>query len=175
MSQDQDWTLFRETMGDVTPLVSDKVDPDPGEKPPPRRRAPPPTWRERVDQEPLQVVPFGAALSWHAAGTDRHALRLLRRGQLEMQSEVDLHGLGFHDAKLVLADFIDYCTSKGLVCALIVHGKGYRSVENRPQLKSLVNHMLRLHPEVAAFCSALPRQGGTGAVYVLFRPRPSGD
>jgi DNA-nicking Smr family endonuclease len=28
---------------------------------------------------------------------------------------------------------------------------------------------LRLHPEVLAFCSATPRDGGTGAVYLLLR------
>lgn len=38
-----------------------------------------------------------------------------------------------------------------------------------PVLKGKVNVWLRQKGEVMAFCTAIPRDGGTGAVYVLLR------
>ncbi|HET8706021.1 MAG TPA: Smr/MutS family protein, partial [Pseudomonadales bacterium] len=38
-----------------------------------------------------------------------------------------------------------------------------------PILKSSVNHWLRQLPQVLAFCSAQPKDGGLGAVYVLVK------
>ncbi len=51
----------------------------------------------------------------------------------------------------------------------IIHGKGYRSGARGPLLKIAVNLWLRRHPDVMAFTSARPIDGGTGAVYVLLR------
>lgn len=39
-----------------------------------------------------------------------------------------------------------------------------------PVLKQKVNLWLRQRQDVLAFCSALRRDGGTGALYVLLRP-----
>jgi len=50
-----------------------------------------------------------------------------------------------------------------------VHGKGYRSGARGPILKVAVDTWLRRHPDVMAFTSARPIDGGTGAVYVLLR------
>jgi DNA-nicking Smr family endonuclease len=51
----------------------------------------------------------------------------------------------------------------------IIHGKGYRSVDSHPVLKNDLNLWLRQHKDVQAFCSAPPKSGGTGAVFVLLR------
>ncbi|MDD1606319.1 MAG: Smr/MutS family endonuclease, partial [Methylococcaceae bacterium] len=51
----------------------------------------------------------------------------------------------------------------------IVHGKGHRSPDNYPIIKNNLNVWLRQHKDVQAFCSATPKNGGTGAVVVLLQ------
>ena len=51
----------------------------------------------------------------------------------------------------------------------IVHGKGSEAI-----LKTCVNGWLRQLPEVLAFCSAPPKDGGNGAVLVLLK-KPKND
>jgi len=54
-------------------------------------------------------------------------------------------------------------------CALIIHGKGHGSGNKYPVLKNVAVQVLMKDPHVLAFTSAQPRDGGTGAVYVLFK------
>ena len=54
-----------------------------------------------------------------------------------------------------------------LGCVRVIHGKGRGSGPRGPVLKHVVNHWLRRMDDVAAFATARPVDGGTGAVYVL--------
>jgi DNA-nicking Smr family endonuclease len=58
---------------------------------------------------------------------------------------------------------------RGLRCIRVIHGKGLRSGPAGPVLKEEVDHWLRKLDNVAAFASARPVDGGTGALYVLLR------
>jgi len=93
----------------------------------------------------------------------------LQRGYLEVEIELDLHGLRVEIARRVLIEFLDHCARQRVRCARIIHGKGIGSAGRQPVLKCKVNYWLRLRPEVLAFCSATRRDGGTGALYVLLR------
>ena len=62
-----------------------------------------------------------------------------------------------------------------------MHGKagtGYRDEKGDLQdmgtalIKSHVSHWLQQIETVMAFCSAQPKDGGTGAVYVLLKKQP---
>jgi DNA-nicking Smr family endonuclease len=113
----------------------------------------------------------GAAdpLSFRRPGVREQTLRHLRRGRYPVEDELDLHGLSQAAARDYLADFIDASRNAGLRCVRVVHGKGYRSGARGPVLKIAVNTWLRRHPDVLAFTSARPIDGGTGAAYVLLR------
>ena len=65
--------------------------------------------------------------------------------------------------------FIDACRDRHIRCVHLIHGKGYGSGGDLPVLKNRLNSWLRQHHEVLAFCSAQPRDGGRGALYVLLR------
>ena len=52
-----------------------------------------------------------------------------------------------------------------------MHGKGLRSGPAGPVLKNSVQHWLSQWDEVLAFVSAQPRDGGSGALYVLLKHR----
>ena len=101
-------------------------------------------------------------------GPQKSVLKKMRAGKLDIDSTLDLHGLSVDAARQQLIDFMDECRQFGYRHVIIVHGKGFRS-QDKPVIKPLVNRWLRQANEVLAFCSAQPRDGGTGAVYVLLR------
>ena len=68
-----------------------------------------------------------------------------------------------------LTQFLEEAQSVGIRCVIVIHGKGTRSSESRPVLKTQVNHWLRDSPAVLAFSSTQPKHGGTGSGYVLLK------
>ncbi len=100
----------------------------------------------------------------------RTTMRRLRRGQIAVQAELDLHGLSLAEAKCELKEFIERCAVRGLTCVRVIHGKGHGSPGRTPVLKPNVAAWLARWNVVLAFCSARPADGGTGALYVLLRP-----
>ena len=98
----------------------------------------------------------------------RQVLEKLRQGKFPIEHELDLHGLTVEHARQELQSFIGECEAIGIRHAIIIHGKGFRS-KDKPVIKPMVNRWLREVDNVLAFHSAQPRDGGSGAVYVLFR------
>lgn len=95
--------------------------------------------------------------------------RALQRGRFSIEDEIDLHGLRQEPAKRALQAFITECAARHLGCVRVVHGKGSRSGPDGPVLKASVQQWLTQWDAVLAFASAIPRHGGTGAIYVLLR------
>jgi DNA-nicking Smr family endonuclease len=52
---------------------------------------------------------------------------------------------------------------------MVIHGKAFSQSGQQPVLKSYVNDWLRQLPQVLAFCSAQPKDGGSGALYILIK------
>ena len=73
------------------------------------------------------------------------------------------------NASAALDRFLEESRRRGWRCVRIVHGKGFGSRSGVPIMKAHVDRWLRARPEVLAFCSATPPDGGTGALYVLLR------
>ena len=107
-------------------------------------------------------------LSFSRSGLQYSVLKKLRQGKFPIELELDLHGLTVEHARRELQAFIGECEAIGIRHAIIIHGKGYRS-KDKPVIKPMVNRWLREVDNVLAFHSAQPRDGGSGAVYVLFR------
>jgi DNA-nicking Smr family endonuclease len=166
--QDQD--LFHKMMQDTAPLKQDKISP----------------WRKRIPPHPMGHASFeeidtelekiseteiktGDELFFCRPGLQKRVFQDLRRGRLEIEMELDLHGLTARHAHSALEQFIRDCHRRQVRCVRIIHGKGYGSEDKQPVLKQKVNHWLHQRQDVLAFCSATSRDGGTGAVYVLLR------
>ena len=109
------------------------------------------------------------SMSFIAPGLQKNVLKKLRKGYFGFDSSIDLHGLSSQEAKHQLSRFLHFSLEDGCRCVHIIHGKGYRSPGNQPVLKNDINLWLRQHSEVQAFCSASPKDGGTGAVFVLLK------
>jgi DNA-nicking Smr family endonuclease len=164
---DEDSRLFRETVGLVSPVACDRVQPE-GKPPKPRRRPHEADWPDAAPAG-IPLLATGDVMSFAAPGIQKRVLRHLRAGGFGVDAELDLHGLTVDEAKRRLGGFLQACLADGCRCLHLIHGKGYRSDGDYPILKNRVNLWLRRHPDVLAFCTARPAEGGTGAVYVLLR------
>lgn len=168
---EEDIALFHAAVGPVRKQA--EVAPPPRVAPP----APRPRSRERDEAEALQqlrTAPFQAAafgpddlLEYLREGHPPRLLRRLKRGQYAVQDEIDLHRLTQAAAERVLREFLVEARHEGRRCVRVIHGKGLRSGDAGPVLKSLVDRHLRLRADVIAFASAATAEGGSGAVLVL--------
>jgi DNA-nicking Smr family endonuclease len=164
--------LFREATRDVKPLS--RAPRVPGDAPKPRARA---RFTRAAQLRVLEETPPGPVAepeltaadptSFARPGVAAITLRKLRRGQYRIQAQLDLHGLNEAEAKVRLREFLITALQRNVRCVRIVHGKGLRSGPKGPVLRQLVNRALGRTPQVLAFASARPADGGTGAVYVL--------
>jgi DNA-nicking Smr family endonuclease len=167
----EDVELFRKTVGTVKPLGYDRI------VTAPRKRAGRARFTKAKRLAALEESLAGAqadaraisgeTLSHRRPGVPEGVLRKLRRGEYRIEGEVDLHGLTVAQAKRALFAFLAGALARHAECVRIIHGKGLRSGSRGAVLKSAVDAVLRQTPAVAAYVSAAPADGGTGAVHVL--------
>jgi DNA-nicking Smr family endonuclease len=111
----------------------------------------------------------GGGCDGFAAGFDRRRLRALRRGEIEPDRELDLHGMTSAAAHRELGAALREAIDAGARCVLVVHGRGNRS-EAGAVLRDALPGWLAEEPyaaRVLAFAAAEGRRGG--ATYVLLR------
>ncbi|MGZ5028167.1 MAG: Smr/MutS family protein [Methylobacter sp.] len=168
----EDSDIFRSAIGKVQAVNNDKVLLTKDSKPKPFPKSQAVNLEEHLSgsvEFDIEKVSLEDSLSFTAPGLQHNVLRKLRKGQFGLDAEIDLHGLNSNEAKRQLLHFLHDCVEGGCRCVHIVHGKGYRSADNHPVLKNNLNIWLRQHKDVQAFCSAPPKDGGTGAVFVLLQ------
>lgn len=118
----------------------------------------------------MQTVAPEEALSYARSGVQPRALQKLKQGLTPWQAAVDLHGCTIDQAREAVLSLLDNARREGLGIVKIVHGKGLQN--GQPLIKTCVNGWLRQLPTVLAFVSCAPKDGGTGAVYVLLKKPP---
>lgn len=174
--EDQDDSaLFRAAIGNVKPL-GDVPAPPAKPRPKPAARM---AERDEMDArsefqrglDELAQLEAGDVLSYRRANLPARAFQRLKRGHFSVQDELDLHGATTTQAESLIRHFLAEAHDHEFGCVRIVHGKGLRSDRDAPVLKNLVDRILRQRADVLAFHSALPAQGGTGAVVVLLAKR----
>lgn len=105
-------------------------------------------------------------------GTDVKLFQKLRNGAFSYESHIDLHGMNSEQAFDNLLFFIRESFLHGKRCVLVVTGRGKNSPGGHSVLKREIQEWLTRDPfrrVVLAFSTAQPKDGGTGAVYVLLR------
>jgi DNA-nicking Smr family endonuclease len=162
--------LFRSETQDTRPLTQDRIEPW-KRKIPPRPLDHPELEEQASARDLLSAgeVETHELLEFFRPGLQQRVFHDLRRGHIEVELELDLHGYRAEEARQILELCFKDCRQQHVRCLRIIHGKGYGSAEQQPVLKQLVNVWLRQREDVLAFCSATRRDGGAGAVYVLLR------
>ncbi len=116
-----------------------------------------------------------AELFYAQSGLQTKVIRKLRRGEFVTEKRLDLHGYTIAEARNAFWHFVQNCLEANMRHVIVIHGKGRHSVEQKVTIKDAVNCWLRQMPEVLAFCSAQPKDGGRGALYVLFKRRKGNE
>lgn len=114
------------------------------------------------------------------AGVDRQSTEALRKGELRIEDRIDLHGRTQIQAHAALSRFLTQCQAAGLRCVLVVTGKGEAGSDaaapilgaRRGILREMLPRWLNEpanRERILMMSPAQPKDGGTGAFYVLLR------
>lgn len=112
----------------------------------------------------LNPVAGEAYLSYKVPTLQTKVFNQLKQGKMRWYDAVDIHGCSIDEARGAMTQLLSQAKNNNETVVKIVHGKGSEAI-----LKTCVNGWLRQLPEVLAFCSAPPKDGGNGAVLVLLK------
>ncbi|MCL2779851.1 MAG: Smr/MutS family protein [Polyangiaceae bacterium] len=125
-----------------------------------------------VDEEiKFEITEDGKRAFGRRADTSPSLLHSLQRGMLPIDARLDLHGLTTARASERVVDFLRQMRASGERCVLIIHGKGDYLPGGGVLRGEIVTWLSqgRARKYVAAFATAVARDGGEGAVYVALR------
>ena len=122
-----------------------------------------------LSDEAVELIESNEELLFANPGIQLRVLKRLKQGHIPWQQGLDLHGYTVDQARDQLSKFILDARRNDNRCVLVVHGKAHSSESNQALIKSYVNEWLQRLEGVLAFCSAQPRDGGTGALYILLK------
>lgn len=108
----------------------------------------------------------------HVMGLDPLVLAKMRAGQYSPETHIDLHGMTAEQAYAELIAFIKAAYSHDRRHLVVVTGRGKNSPGGLSVLRQNMQEWLTKEPlrrVVLAFCTAQPKDGGAGALYVLLR------
>ena len=173
----EDQQFFRDEVADVHPLTSE-------ERIESIKKIPSPHLRHQqhnteseqqtsmdMFSDPVDIrdAEIGDVLFFARSGIQQKVQKKLRRGEYPIEDELDLHGYTVAEAKAAIIKFFIDCKKQHKRYVRIIHGKGYRSEQKIPVLKTHVAYWLPQHNDVMAFSSARAKDGGTGAIYVILK------
>ena len=182
----------------VIPALEELVEP-PAPKPEPKRGAtgiktgkkrtpqpppPPPPAPKPRPKPPIEPAALGEHAHGLAPGVDRRLQVRLKRGQVPIEGRIDLHGMGRDQAQDVLNGFLARSEAMGYRCVLVITGKGRPEWQRAREpfgegrdigvIRRSLPGWLREGSNagrVLAFSAAQPKDGGSGAWYILLRRR----
>jgi DNA-nicking Smr family endonuclease len=178
----EDRRLWERVASTATPLRPDPAPaalvalprrPEPAPMPEARRQPPDPPRAAPTPADPH------AALERASPNMDRRRFDKLRRGRLEPEARLDLHGMTSEHAHAALTGFILDAHARDLRLVLVITGKG-RADETafQPRRHGILRHSLPhwlaappLGGRILQVASAHQRHGGAGAYYVYLRRR----
>jgi DNA-nicking Smr family endonuclease len=174
------------TEKDNTTMVPNTATPTPN-TPPARRSIDPVALKKAMESWPNAPLERRAqtvepSLRQNVPGLDKRTAERLRKGRMEIDGKLDLHGLTRAEAHRRLRSFITAAQIQGKRCVLVITGKGSskQKSDDAPFMKSEKSGILReavpkwlmapdLRQLVIDIRHAQPKHGGSGALYVLLR------
>lgn len=126
-----------------------------------------------VEQPDFCVVDYNYKLSKNSTlGIDRKLDKKLKSGNFIPDRIIDFHGMTLEKAFYSLIYNVEKAQKDGLRFLLIITGKGKGTKEGRDSIKSKIETWMK-HPNISSkvikYVDAQPKDGGTGALYVLIK------
>lgn len=159
-----DASLFKKMMADVTPLRQGK----------PRHhdKKKPAKIKIQLSNDDSKPLPPLSDFIQHEVDAETlisgGEVHIFKKMPFKINATLDLHGLTKEAARVRLIDFINLHQQKNHRQLLIIHGKGGRFHE-KPVLKNLVHQWLKQLNTILAWKSAPAQHGGSGALWVILR------
>lgn len=174
---EQEFALFAKAMDDVAPVSKRgrEIHTPAETKAPlhPSGKTPAQIMQEIIDGRiEFAIQHTGEYMEGFVQGVSPEVLDKLREGQLSPEGHVDLHGLNALQAYTELTRFIKNAYQRNMRTVTVITGRGINSPDGIAVIRNLIQEWLTHDPfkrVVLAFCSAQPRDGGAGALYVLLR------
>ena len=180
---DEDAQLWNAAMHDVTPLKGR----NPPKIPKNTKKLPKKSLkRPNSDKNRRKIDKIPQNTSKNSGNeVDRRSFERFRKGEMPIEARLDLHHMNQEQAHKTLHDFILRSYAAGKRCVLVITGKGEREkgkARNDDHWLSPETGVLRKHvpdwlqdpalkPLILKTSPAQPKDGGTGALYVLLRRR----
>ncbi|MFU9137376.1 DNA endonuclease SmrA [Erwinia tasmaniensis] len=170
MTNPDDYALFREAVGDVTPLSE-------GENvlwlKPPALVTP----RAPVDDSPdnplidslTELLSLTTPLEYKAEGIQQGVLDKLRQGKYRPEASLNLIRQPIETCRQALYQFMRQAEKDNIRNLLIIHGKGRDTTSHANIVRSYLSRWLQQFENVQSFCHAQVQHGGSGACYVALR------
>ena len=170
--RDDEARLFEAAMRGVEPLTSR------GQTPPRKTEAKGPPKTKRPAAAPPPPLPSRRAAMPElrhgiAADLDARSMERLRRGRVRPEARLDMHGMTQDEAHQALDKFIAASRNAGRRCVILITGRG-RAKLGGGILREQTPRWLNLQPtrgNILGFAEAQPKDGGSGALYVLLRKK----
>ena len=159
-----DLELWSAVTADVKPFRERPVVPKPASSQAPARGA-------EVSTAPRHALPPQHKRADPPMTIDETTRRKLKRGRLDVDVKLDLHGLRQQEAHAALHDFLRRAQARGARLAIVVTGKGFGRADGGV-LRRLAPLWLQgpgLREIVVGYGEASRRHGGEGALYVRLR------
>lgn len=134
----------------------------------------PPPLRPAAAPSPVKVpaalTPLSPAQA--PAGLDRRSADRMKKGEMEIEGRLDLHGMTQDAAHAQLIAFVCRAWDAGKRCVLVITGKGGRTGPGvlRREVPRWLNQA-PLRERIIGISQARQKDGGDGALYVLIRRR----
>ena len=140
---------------------------------------PPKTRNPTPRGQPLPMAAPERGNSASASQLDGKLDARLKRGRLEPERVLDLHGLTAARAEAILKLFVERCRAEDVRLVLVITGKGRDHSDARdviPPRKGILRDHLpvwvsAMGSAVVKMAGAHPRHGGSGAFYLYLRRR----
>lgn len=165
--------LFLQAFSDVAPLSKGGRDIAGPVQPRAITPPPPPTFARLLEENiEFEMEYSHEFMTGQIRGLDAKIYRKLKGGEFSVQGHLDLHGMNADQAKFAVIDFLRRCYMESKRCVLLIPGRGLNSPMGQGVLRQELSTWLTHAPLkriVLAFTTALPKHGGSGAVYLLLR------
>lgn len=113
-----------------------------------------------------------------SSDVDKNTAKKFKQGKFAIEGRLDLHGLTEKEAWDSVCEFVKKSYIEKKRCIIIITGKGHHIHKNddifstqgvlKEQLPKWLNTS-ELRPLILSYSEALPKDGGSGAFYILLR------
>ena len=146
-------------------------------KPPPEK----PADIDLPNKTTIKKATYPLLLHGDTPGLDKNSARRMKRGKMQIDARLDLHGYRQDEAVCILADFIINSVRSIKRCVLVITGKGLHHEKPGDRVAGVLRKNVPIwlneepnRSQILSFSHAVPSDGGVGALYVLLKKQREG-